>query len=476
MVALDIEHSLPQPNTPVGKVAATLSLRSFLAPQRCNLMSSNRRNFLARCATGIAATSLASQSGLTSAAPAQRPRFGLIGAGWQPVTKRQGRGIAIGAQAAKLGDVAVICEVDSVAAEFANNKVSGGKARLVDDYRQILENKSIDAVLIATPDHWHAKMAIEAMRSGKDVYCEKPVAVTIEEGKWLRQVAKATGQVFQVGTQQRSEYDQRFLTAIAMVRDRRVGSLRRIRIGLGSGWEGGPFQSASVPQTLNWDRWLGPAPMTDYIPERTHRTFRWWFEYAGGQLCDWGAHHVDIAQWAIGQGNGGPISVGGTARMNQPLNQGMPTRNDTYNTPIEFAVTCQFPGGIEMLIDSSRNGITFEGDQGRFFVNRGTLEGKPVTALKDRPLPDDAITELYRDKTPTTHMQNFVDCMTSRELPISDISTHHRILTTCHLANLSLRLGRTLRWDASAEYVIGDDQANALMSRSYRSGYEIDNV
>ena len=319
------------------------SILPFPHRQPLSIMSTSRRVFLARCATTAAASSLAYASHSAYSAKNDRPTFGLIGAGWVPSTKRKGRGIAIGAQAAKLGDIAMLCEIDSVAAEYANRQVAGGKASVVEDYRRVLENDAIDAVLIATPDHWHAKIAIEAMRAGKDVYCEKPVAVTIQEGQWLRQVAKETGQVFQVGTQQRSEYDSRFLKAIAMVRDGRVGKLNRIHIGLNAGWEGGPFQSAPPPKTLNWERWLGPAPMTDYIPERTHRTFRWWYEYAGGQLCDWGAHHVDIAQWAIGQENGGPLSLKGTARMNQPLSGGMPTRDDTYNTPIEFSVQCEFP-------------------------------------------------------------------------------------------------------------------------------------
>jgi predicted dehydrogenase len=437
-------------------------------------MTTTRRTFLARCTASGASGALLYSSESVIAAKNDRPTFGLIGAGWQPETKRQGRGIAIGRQAVELADVAVVCDLDSEAAEYANHRVSEGRAAIVDDYRRILDDPSIDAVLIATPDHWHAKIAIEAMRAGKDVYCEKPVSVTIEEGKWLRSVARRTDRVFQVGTQQRTEYDQRFLKAIALVQDGRIGKVRRIHIGLGPGWKGGPFQTTEPPKTLNWERWLGPAPMTAYRKERTHRTFRWWFEYAGGQLCDWGAHHVDIAQWAIGQDGGGPISVGGTATMNQPLEAGMPTRDDSYNTPIEFRVTCEFPGGIEMLIDASRNGITFEGDRGRFFVNRGTLEGQPVTALKDRPLPDGAIETLYRDKPPTTHMQNFVECLASRELPISDIATHHRVLTTCHLANIALRLGRPLRWDSGAERVIGDDEANALMSRRYRTGYAIE--
>ncbi|QEF98981.1 Inositol 2-dehydrogenase [Stieleria maiorica] len=439
-------------------------------------MSTTRRTFLARGASGLAASTVAYHFRDATAAKNDRPTVGLIGAGWQPETKRQGRGIAIGSQAARLADIPVICELDTVAAEFANHKICGGKATIVDDYRRVLDDPSIEAVLIATPDHWHAKIAIDAMRAGKDVYCEKPVAVTIQEGKWLRAVAAKTGRVFQVGTQQRSEYDQRFLKAIAMVRSGRIGDLHRIHIGLGPGWKGGPFATTTPPKSLNWERWLGPAPLTEYIPQRTHRTFRWWFEYAGGQLCDWGAHHVDIAQWAIGQENGGPTSIGGTATMNQPLRSGMPTRSDTYNTPIDFSVTAKFPTGIEMLIDSSRNGITFEGDRGRFFVNRGTLEGTPVSEMDNQPLDEGAVASLYHGKLPTSHMQNFVDCLKSRERPISDIATHHRILTTCHLANISLRLGRTLHWDAKSEQISGDDEAAGLMSRDYRSGYEINDV
>jgi predicted dehydrogenase len=437
-------------------------------------MSTTRRTFLARCAAGLSATGLVDQCGRAFAATNDRPAVGLIGAGWQPETKRRGRGIALGRQAATQADVVTICDVDSVAAEFAQQTITGGKAAVARDYHDVLDDPKIDAVLIATPDHWHAKIAIEAMRVGKDVYCEKPVAVTVQEGQWLRQVARETRRVLQVGTQQRSEYNQRFLTAIAMVRDGRVGTLRRIHIGLGPGWEGGPFESTAPPKHLDWDRWLGPAPRTDYIRERTHRTFRWWFEYAGGQLCDWGAHHVDIAQWAIGQHDGGPLRVEGTAKMNQPLDDGMPTRRDTYNTPIEFDVRCDFPGGIEMRIDSSRNGITFEGDRGRFFVNRGTLEGTPVDALKNRPLPEDAVARLYGGSQPTTHMDHFFDCVRSRRTPVSDIDSHHRILTTCHLANLALRLGRPLNWDAQNERVVDDDRANELLGRDYRKGYEIE--
>ncbi len=435
----------------------------------------SRRVFLARSATAIASTSIVYPS--TSFAEIRskndRPQVALIGAGWQPQTKRQGRGITIGKQATAFCDVVVICELDSVAADFANRFVSDGKAELVSDYRNVIERADIDAVLIATPDHWHTKLAIEALRAGKDVYCEKPATVTIDEGKQLRAAVAHTKRVLQIGTQQRSEFGNRFLTAIAMVRDGRIGTLQRIRIGLEKGWQGGPFESSPPPPTLDFERWLGPAPLVDYITQRTHRTFRWWFEYGGGMLCDWGAHHVDIAQWAIDQADRGPISVSGTGTLNQPLVEGMPTRSDMYNTPIDFEVICKFANNIEIVIDSGRNGITFEGDAGRFFVNRGTLEGTPVQQLVTRPLPDDAIAKLYGNGSPGSHMGNFFECMKSRTTPISDVNSHHRILTTCHLANLSLRLGRELRWDSESETVIGDDIANRLLSRDYRTGFEI---
>ncbi|MCD0463690.1 Gfo/Idh/MocA family protein [Roseiconus lacunae] len=434
----------------------------------------NRRLFLSRCVSSVAATSVAYGSGDLVAAKNDRPLLGLIGAGYQPETKRKGRGIAIGLAASGLADIAMLCEIDSQAADYASETVCGGKAKVVHDYRHVIDDPSIEAVLIGTPDHWHAKIAIEAMKAGKDVYCEKPVAVTVQEGQWLRDVAQQTNRVFQVGTQQRSEYGQRFLTAIAMVRAGRLGKLRRIHIGLNEGWEGGPFSTQPTPKTLDWERWLGPAPMTDYLPQRSHRTFRWWYEYAGGQLCDWGAHHVDIAQWAIEQQASGPTTIKTTARLNQPLVNGQATRDDTYNTPITFSAECQFAGGITMLIDSSRNGITFEGDQGRIFVNRGTLEGKPVDAIRDAPLPEDAIANVYGGTPAVSHMQNFIDCVQSRDTPISDIDSHHRTLSTCHLANISVRLGRPLRWDPLRERFLGDEEANALLSRQYRKGYEID--
>ena len=387
--------------------------------------TTTRRAFLKTAATGLAAPLIVSSAAL-GGSPNDRPQVAVIGTGWRPDIQRVGRGFQIARQATKFADVVAICDVDRVAAEYARQHVTDNRADLSSDYREVLARDDIDAVLIATPDHWHAKIAIEAMRAGKDVYCEKPLTLTIDEGKQIGRVVQETGRVFQVGTQQRSEIKNRFLTAVALVQHGRIGKVRRVTVGIGPGKTGGPFQATSPPPQLNWDFWLGPAPRVPYIQERCHWTFRWWYEYAGGKLTDWGAHHVDIAQWAIGCQHTGPKTVGGTATFAQPIQEGRPTRDDTYNTAVEFDVHCQFADGVEIVINSGANGILFEGEAGRFFVNRGKLVGKPVEELANNPLPEDALKKLYKGKTPGSHMGNFFACMRTREQPISDVFTHQR--------------------------------------------------
>jgi len=402
-----------------------------------------------------------------------RPQVAVIGTGWLPDIKRHGRGIEIGRQAARLADVVAICDVDRMAGEFGRAFITQGRAAFYKDYRDVLARPEIDAVLIATPDHWHAKIAIEAMRAGKDVYCEKPATLTIDQGKQIGRVVQETGRVLQVGTQQRTEYQGRFVRAVALVQSGRIGRVRRVTVSLEKGLTGGPFPVAAPPTSLDWNRWLGPAPQVPYIKQRCHWTFRWWHDYAGGKLTDWGAHHVDIAQWAIGMQQTGPSTVAGKASFPQPLEKGLPTRPDTYDQAVAFSVTCQFAGGVEMVIDSGHNGILFEGDAGRFFVNRGKLVGNPVERLASDPLPADAIDRLYPGKYPTDHMGNFFDCMRTRQQPVSDIFTHHRTVTTCHLANICLRLGRRIRWDAEQQQIVGDPSANRWLARKPRAGFEI---
>lgn len=406
--------------------------------------------------------------------PNERMRFGCIGNGGM------GRGDASNAK--RYGDILALCDVDRSHSEAMNKTVAEGKATLFEDYRKLLEQKEIEAVTISTPDHWHTKIAIDAMRAGKDVYCQKPLTLTIEEGKQLCRVVKETGRVLQVGTQQRSEYRNMFLTAVAMAQEGRIGKIKRVVCCIGTGRKGGPFPAVTPPPGLNWDLWLGQAPKTDFRKERCHNTFRWWFEYSGGKITDWGAHHVDIAQWAIGMENSGPSSVEVvSAEMPVPMKNGFPSSDDSYNTSFSFAVRCLFPNGIEMLITSDhkdevmdgKNGIVFEGEKGKYFVSRQILQGEPVDALKQNPIADSTLIKLRKGKPINdTHMGNFVACIKDRSLPASDVFTHHRIITTCHLANIAMRLGRKLNWDPKSEQFVGDAEANNFLSRPQRKGYE----
>lgn len=436
-----------------------------------------RRSFLRKSAgitaAGIAAPYIFTSSDLRADEPKSkndRPVFGCIGLGdmsfrypWKEITDS--------VNADKFGTVAAVCDVDRNRAEEASDS---GKRAVFHDYRKLLDRKDIEAVTISTPDHWHTKIAIDAMRAGKDVFCQKPLTLTIDEGKKICKVVKETGCVFQVGTQQRST-SELFLTAVAMCHLGAIGKIQRVTCAVGGRAPGGPFEKATPPQELDWEMWQGQAPKTEYIKERTHSTFRGWYEYAGGEITDWGAHHVDIAQWAIGMDRSGPLWVEGTAAHPIPLKDGRPTRDDRYNTATSFLIRAVFPGDVEMVIRSDTdNGILFEGTEGRFFVNREKMAGAPVEDLAANPLPEDAINQVYGGEIPEWHMGNFLECVKTRRLPISDVYSHHRALTTCHLANIAIRLGRRVNWDAENEQIVGDREAQSWQAREQRKGYEIE--
>ena len=423
-----------------------------------------------------------------------RIALGLIGAG--------GMGLGNMKAAANYVDVVAIADVDSHRLNSANKTLSQGKADIYEDYRKILERTDIDVIHIATPDHWHSKPLIEAMLAGKDVYCEKPLTLTIDEGKLIRKVQKQTGRIVQVGTQQRSTFHL-FAKAMAIVQQGRLGKIKLITVAIGGAPTSKEIPIATVPSELNWDRWLGPAPQTDYRvlqlevdnkkkketrpATNSHYEFRWWYEYSGGKLTDWGAHHVDIASWALnlnGQ-TSDPLSVGGTAKHPVEFKDGIPVQRDRYNTATEFRFNVQFPNGTELVIRNKAddlgfdNGIMIEGEKGTIFVNRGKLTGAPVDALKDAPLPEDAIQKVYKglpmeENERKAHWACFLNCVKSRKEPISDVHSHMKMLNICHLAGISGRLGRTVHWDGTNEQISGDDQANAMLKRPYRSGYEID--
>ncbi|WP_437229109.1 Gfo/Idh/MocA family protein [Planctomicrobium sp. SH661] len=394
------------------------------------------------------------------------------------------------------GDVVALCDVDQKHLNSARGKVeedqrNSGKVpqiELAEDYRKILDRKEIDTIVIVTPDHWHSKIAIEAMQAGKDVYCEKPLTLTIHEGKQIIKVLEETKAVFQVGTQQRTEMGKRFLQAIALIRDGRIGDIKKVTCDIGGSSDSGPIPVAAVPDGLNWEMWLGQAPLVDfrfketgstYGASRCHYEFRWWYEYSGGKMTDWGAHHVDIAQWAIEQ-NGpgqGPVSVEPVSSKHPvPFENGMPTLDDRYNAATNFDVKVMFGNGVEMHIVSEspdNNGILFEGTKGRFHVSRGGMKGAPVEELNTNPLPEGALEKVYGGPIPSNHQENFVNCIKTRERPISDVWSHHKAMTTCHLANIAIRLNENLAWDAKKEEVTNNPLAQSMQRREQRKGYEI---
>lgn len=411
---------------------------------------------------------------------------GSIGVGGK--RGRYSRGGQVARQASKLGRTIAVCDVDSQHnAEF--NEGLGGKLNMYTDYREMLEKDKPDVVTIGTPDHWHVPIAIAALRSGADVYCEKPLTLTIQEGIEVRKVVEETGRVFQVGTQQRSENDLRFLKAIAIVQSGRLGKKVNAYVAIG----GAPdckeaFPTEPVPADFDWDMWLGPAPKAEYSEQR-RRMFRWFLEYSGGKMTDWGAHHIDIAQWALGMGDTGPVSVEAKGKFTPmvPANlnwsaflNGDVSLPDGYNAATEFDIDLTFANGSVMNVNDVYeregtnikfgNGILFEGEKGRMFVNRGKLEGKVIDELteKDNAEIAEAITKLYKGKETKGHMNNFFECMEDRTQPVSDVVSHHRTMTSCHLCNIGLMLGRKLEWDPAKENFGSDDQANALMSRKSR--------
>ena len=424
---------------------------------------SSRRNFL-KAASGLLAGGIATPYWITShaqAAQSKNDRFvvAAIGLG--------GQGTGIAKRAGQFGDIVAVCDVDRQHAERAREQF-GGKAEIYGDYRKLLERKDIDAVTIGTPDHWHTAIALAAIRAGKDVYCEKPLTLTIDEGKVLVKAVAETQRVFQVGTQQRS--DARFRQACELVRNGRLGKLQKVTVSLPKSTRtGGPFETKPVPEGLDWQLWQGQAPEHGYSPERCHHDFRWWYEYSGGIMTDWGAHHMDIAHWAMGIERGGPIAIEGKMSGAERNRINDARQSNSFNTPAEFTVDFLYPNDVRLQVVLGDEGVLFEGDQGRLYVNRGRITGKPVEELAERPLPADAV-KLYKSND---HMGNFFECIKSRETPISDVESQHRSVSACHLANISLRLGRKLKWDAAKEAFVGDDEANGMLSRPQRSPYEV---
>ncbi|MFQ6130813.1 MAG: Gfo/Idh/MocA family oxidoreductase [Armatimonadota bacterium] len=324
------------------------------------------------------------------------------------------------------------------------------------DYRELLERKDIDAVDIATPDHWHALIGIHACEAGKDVYCQKPLTLTIEEGRALVNAVRRYGRVFQVGSQQRSAGNFRF--ACELVRSGRIGKVHTVRTGFGYGPTCGWEPNQDPPDGLDWDMWLGPAPWVPYTPKRCLYNFRWFYDYSGGKMTDWGAHHNDIAQWGLGMDDSGPVEVVGEGRF---PSEGL------YDTATWFNVECTYANGVKLIIGEGR-GAKFEGSDGWVHVDRGFLDASPKELLQEQLGPGDV--HLYRSPG---HYRDFHDCIKTRQRPICDVEIGHRSVTVCHLANIAIRTGRKIVWDPVDERITNDPELNRWVSKPMRAPWHL---
>ena len=468
-------------------------------------MPLTRRNFLAATGAGTAAIGFfpgasAAADETPSESANEQPVVGFIGTGIRFHT-------ALGRGATQFARCAKVCDVDLAQAGRAWQKmmdIARRKDRPIDmtvheDYQTLLDDNTIDVVVIGSPDHWHTKQVVDALAAGKDVYCEKPLTLTIAEGKMIEEAIAKSGGIVQVGTQQRTEMGQRFVQAAAMARDGRVGEIKELTVCIGGARRSGPIPKVNAPTQLNWDKWLGQCPMVDYreLPvikdtsgwgaghpfSRAHHYYRWWYEYSGGKLTDWGAHHVDIAMLALDKLNDdiGLVTID-PIMVEHPVEfvDGMPAQDDRFNTATKFKVDVTFADGIVMHVRDEAveekgfdNGVMIEGTDGRYLVNRGKLVGKPVEQLKDKPLEGDLFQKLYGQSKPASHFANFFDCVKTRKQPISDVKSHNAMLNVCHAINIAMRLNRKLTYDPKTQTFVDDDHANTFVSREQRKGFEI---
>jgi len=445
-----------------------------------------RRHFLKSSGAVAAATTLPAwfleESRSYAAAtkelsPNDRPGIALIGCG--------GQGSGDCNWARNFGDVIAVCDVDQDHLERAAKQFNA--PHKYTDFRKLLaERDDIHVVITGTPDHWHTLVNIAAVRAGKDIYSEKPLTLTIDEGKRLVKEVRQHQRILQVGSQQRS--DPRFRLACELVRNGRIGKLQHMVVGLPTGPREGPFKPIPLPPVLNWDSYVGQAPRKVYVgvekrePGKpvqyetrcSHGNFRWWYCFSGGQMTDWGAHHNDIAQWGNGTERSGPVEVNGKGLV-QMIPGG-------YDAMAKYRIDFKYANGVTMSVvdestvternvagagKSTPNGVQFIGTNGWIFVSRSEIKASNPQLI-DEPLPSSAI-RLYKSDN---HMANFFESVRSRQTPICDVEIGHRSISVAHLGVISVRLGRPLKWNPDKEEFVGDREANQWLVRAMRKPYD----
>ncbi|MEM8526931.1 MAG: Gfo/Idh/MocA family oxidoreductase [Bacteroidota bacterium] len=428
--------------------------------------TNTRRKFLKHGATTVAAFTIV-------------PRFVLGGNGYLPPSDKITLGIiGTGKQSKGLGkrmmelpgtQMIAACDVDQqklkrfeqMANAYYSEKMDNDSyraCRTYEDYEELLNRDDIDAVVIATPDHWHAKMSIDAMKAGKDVYCEKPLAHTVEEGRLMVKAAEKYDKILQTGSMQRS-WDK-FRHAVELVRNGYLGEIKTIKVNVGAPALQDDLTKETTPKYLNWDRWLGAAPNTGYHPilsppieNDIWPKWRDYKEYGGGILCDWGAHMFDIAQWALDMDASGPVEY-------IPPSDPKATRGMKY----------VYANGIEMYHEDFGRGwaVQFNGTEGKIEVSRRFLESD-IEGLVDRKIGANEERVYFSN----SHTKNWLDCIKNRKQPICPAEIGHRTASICNISNIAYQLGRPLKWNPKKEKFKGDKEANKMRGKEYRTGYEI---
>jgi predicted dehydrogenase len=443
------------------------------------MVTLNRRRFLMTGAAGALGAKAALGPAPAKAAVVganDRVRVGVIGTG------RQGLGVLRGHRALPDAEIAAICDVFEPNLAKAAEEAPGAARHA--DFRRILDDKSIDAVVIATPDHWHALMTVMACQAGKDVYVEKPTSVAIGEGRKMVQAARKYERIVQVGTQQRSQ--PHFRKVAELVRGGRIGAVTSVRCwnvsnnapnGIGT-----PADSAP-PAGLDWDLWLGPAPSVPFNPNRfgvapdVWSYFRWFWDYAGGMMTDWGVHLIDIVHWAMDVD--APLSVSAVG--------GKFALSDNRETPDTLVAVYRYPKFTlsyenrvcnAQLMNGKAYGIEFYGTDATLFVDRAGFEIRPESR-REGEVVTPRTTALSEASVPfgefPSHPRNFIDCVKARRMPICDIETGHRSSSAAILGNLAYRSGSTVEWDAKTEMVTnGNAKAAALVDRPYRAPWKLE--
>lgn len=444
-------------------------------------MKTTRRSFLGKTAAAIAAPTIIPASVLGQNAPSKRVAMGFIGLGNRGIGVMEAllnnenvQGVAVsdvedhhilvrnGKQSRPYGRTPGKEAMEKFYTEKKKDTAWKG-CDAYEDFREITRRDDIDAVMIATPDHWHGIIAMDAIRHGKDVYCEKPVTHKYAEGHAIHREVAKQGAIFQTGSQQRS--DREFRQAVEIVRNGLLGKISKVEVGLPTG-HNQPEGDATVktpPSDLNYDFWCGPSEMLPYMEARHHWSWRWTLTYGGGQLMDWIGHHNDIAHWGLGMDKSGPISV-------EAKNWVFP-ETDVYDSPVSYDVISKYEGDIEVVM-SSRNtmGCKWIGENGWVHVTRGKL-----TASNEAWTAEGFEAGDWKAYRTPGHQRNFIDCVLSREETICPAETAHRSITPGHLAYISHAVGGPVKWDAAAEKIVGNDDAQKmLMALPYRGDWSLE--